>query len=127
MMNSNVILETPLLVWNGEARSAASSGRGRPESGGSPQLVVPRKAGETRSEYGLLPAELGQVVDQMNQTMAAKRTDIQFQIDQRTALLVVKVVVKSTGEVIRQFPSEHALKVAEALANQAGALVDDGA
>ena len=51
------------------------------------------------------------------------RGDIQFSMDTDSGKTVVKVVDRSTKEVIRQFPSEEAIELARALDRFQGLLV----
>jgi len=49
---------------------------------------------------------------------------IRFSIDDSSKDVVVKVVDKDTGEVIKQFPPEQVLKLRERLSEMSGLLVE---
>ena len=57
---------------------------------------------------------LAAVTDMQDYVDAAGR-NIQFQLDDDSGRMVVKVTEASTGDVIRQMPSEEALRLAENL------------
>lgn len=64
------------------------------------------------------------VTDIRNFVQAAQRT-LDFSIDDSTHRVVVKVIATESGEVIRQIPSETAMKLAQSLANASNVLFDD--
>lgn len=58
---------------------------------------------------------LEQAVDSMQEATQAMRRDLNFSIDESSGRTVVKVLDSSTGDVIRQMPTEEALRLAESL------------
>lgn len=69
--------------------------------------------------------DLNQIVARMNESLTLIRTDLQFQIDAGGTRLVVNVVDRDTGEIIRQIPSTHAQRVEAALDELKGTLIED--
>ncbi|MES2771140.1 MAG: flagellar protein FlaG [Pseudomonadota bacterium] len=63
---------------------------------------------------------LQEALGKINQFFATRASDVQFSVDEETGMRVVKVVDRSNQEVIRQIPSEEALKIAQSLS----ALID---
>ena len=59
-------------------------------------------------------AELQHAVDTVNHAIGLRNTNLKFEIDQKT--VVTKVVDSSTGEVLRQIPSEDVLRLSRAIA-----------
>jgi flagellar protein FlaG len=51
--------------------------------------------------------------------------NLEFSIDDSTGAVVVKVIAKASGELIRQLPSEEALKLAQSLKSENPALIQD--
>ena len=49
----------------------------------------------------------------MREFVQATQRNLDFSIDDTTGQVVVKVIARQSGEVIRQLPSEVALKLAE--------------
>jgi flagellar protein FlaG len=60
-------------------------------------------------------AELRSVVDSINQALRQSSRDVEFSIDESTNKQVVKLVDKTTGDLIRQYPSEEMLAVSRAI------------
>ena len=68
--------------------------------------------------------ELMETTKQINQQTAS---NIEFSIDDESRRSVVKVVDGESGEVLRQFPTEEALRVARQLVKSGSGLVHDKA
>jgi len=51
------------------------------------------------------------VIEELNKTLNSLNTGIYFSLDENTQSSVVKVIDKSTDEVIRQYPTEDSLRV----------------
>jgi flagellar protein FlaG len=62
-------------------------------------------------------AELEQAVKDIQAFVASSQRNLDFSIDDTTHQVVVKVIATETGEVIRQIPSEAALKLAQSLSD----------
>ncbi|PVZ13720.1 MULTISPECIES: flagellar protein FlaG [unclassified Pseudomonas] len=79
---------------------------------------VPTDAANSAKQPPAKPASkeaVSDAVKQIDQFVNATRRNLDFSIDEGTGDVVVKVIASSTGEVIRQLPSEEALKLAESL------------
>lgn len=66
---------------------------------------------------------VARAVAQVNQVIQHFNPDIEFTVDPSTKIDVVKVVDKVSGQVIRQFPSDAVLGIAQALDKLQGLLV----
>lgn len=98
----------------------------------SPQPASGAKADESRAR-GLLaeaiksnadaaqepavasPERLQEAVDNIQEFVQSVRRDLNFSLDDSSGRVVVKVTDSRSGDVIRQIPSEEALKLAESL------------
>lgn len=69
-------------------------------------------------------AALDSAVKAIDQFIKATERDLEFSIDQVRGIAVVKVVSTETGEVIRQMPTEEALKLADNISKQGSVLFD---
>ena len=78
------------------------------------------KAGETKEPN---KDELTQAVDKIQKFVSATASDIQFSLDEESGVTVVKVIDRSTKEVIRQIPSKEMLELAQALERLQGLLI----
>ncbi|WP_025821651.1 flagellar protein FlaG [Shewanella marina] len=63
------------------------------------------------------------LVAELSDHFALTRTGIEFRVDEDSGRNVVSVLDQDSGEVLRQIPSEEALKMAEKLADVAGLLM----
>jgi flagellar protein FlaG len=68
-------------------------------------------------------AQLSQAVNQINQIVQSINPGVEFTVDGVTGPVVVKVMDVQSQEVIRQFPSQAALSIAQALDNLQGVLL----
>jgi flagellar protein FlaG len=57
--------------------------------------------------------KLSQQVSKMNEYVQSIQRDLKFAVDDDSGEMVVKVFNASTNELVRQFPSEEALKLSE--------------
>ena len=61
--------------------------------------------------------ELEKAVSDLRDFAQSNQRQLDFSIDDTTGIMVVKVIATHSGEVIRQLPSEVALKLAQNLAD----------
>ena len=64
-------------------------------------------------------------VKRLEDFVSIARADISFSIDGASGVHVVKIVDKQSQQVIRQFPSEEAIRIAQALDKLQGIFVQD--
>lgn len=64
----------------------------------------------------LEPEEIDSVVENLNKFAQSIRRDLSFSLQNETGNVVVAVTDSQTGELIRQIPSEEALKISERIA-----------
>lgn len=72
-------------------------------------IVPPGKAPER--------VEVEKAVSDLREFAQSNQRQLDFSIDDTTGIMVVKVIATQSGEVIRQLPSEVALKLAQNLAD----------
>lgn len=105
------------------ARAPATAAKSRPaqeaiqaaKSGGQDQPADLSRGKESLS--------LEQAVDRLKQFVSPTDADINFAIDGTSGVPVVKIVDRSTKDVIRQIPSEEAISLAMALDKLQGLFV----
>ncbi|MFT5755368.1 MAG: flagellar protein FlaG [Alteromonadaceae bacterium] len=68
------------------------------------------------------PPELEDVVQEINEVMATVQRDINFSVDEKSGRKVISVYEKGSETLIRQLPSEDALKLLENLETLKGLL-----
>jgi flagellar protein FlaG len=59
--------------------------------------------------------DLGEQLASINQLLQERRSNLSFSVDESTGKTVVRIVRQSTGELIRQIPSDEALAIAVSL------------
>ena len=69
--------------------------------------------------------DLSQAVKSINAMLQDRSPGLEFSIDDTTGESVIKVVDKSTGDVIRQMPSLEAIELAKALDKLQSLLIRD--
>lgn len=63
-------------------------------------------------------------VTQIEKFLSSTRRNLQFSTDEESGKVVVKVIASETGELIRQLPSEEALRIANSLSDVNSLLFD---
>ncbi|HEN8801197.1 flagellar protein FlaG [Pseudomonas sp. CM25] len=71
--------------------------------------------------------DLEKAVGEIRDFVQSSQRQLDFSIDDASGRVVVKVIATQSGEVIRQLPSELALKLAESLSEASSLLFDDQA
>jgi flagellar protein FlaG len=71
--------------------------------------------------------EVSHALKSINHALKERSQDLEFSIDDDSDRTIVKVVDKSTQEVIRQMPTEEALEIAKALDRLQSLLVKQSA
>lgn len=92
-------------------------------SQGRPDASVVNDAEKGASED--VVQTLAQAVESLQKISDSSHRNLDFSIDEGSGQTVVKVVASDTGEVIRQIPSEVALKLAQSLKEADGLLFND--
>ncbi len=64
------------------------------------------------------------VVEQIDTYLKGSRRELQFQVDEESGQVIVRVRDAATGDVIRQIPGEEALRMARALQEKTPVLLD---
>lgn len=86
---------------------------------GAAPVRAERKAAPTPPAPNAPPqastAELKSAVATINQAMRQSNRNLEFSVDTDTRQTVVKMVDTSTGELIRQFPTEQALAISRSI------------
>jgi flagellar protein FlaG len=67
--------------------------------------------------------DLKQAVSQLNDFVQTMQRNLQFSVDKDSGIMVVKVVDAKSEKVIRQMPSEEAIKLARSVAEQSDDVV----
>jgi flagellar protein FlaG len=84
-------------------------------------IKQPRKVlqKETRSAE-----EIHKDLDMINEQLKSSNSSIQFSIDDKSNDVIVRIVNKDTGEVIRQIPPESIVKLRDSMKDLSGLFVE---
>ena len=72
-------------------------------------------------------SDLADAIKKLNETVKLYKGDLQFTVDDDTHMQIVKVVDKSSKEVIRQIPSPEVIRIAKAIEDFRSILLHDEA
>jgi flagellar protein FlaG len=103
--------------------AAASTGTAKP-------TAATDSAGKVKAAAdGVEPtrSELDKAVKTLNDSMTTSSQDLQFSVDEDSKKTVVKLVDRTTHEVLRQMPSKEALEIARSIDKAMGKLIDQQA
>ncbi|PRA55787.1 MULTISPECIES: flagellar protein FlaG [Pseudomonas] len=91
---------------------------------GAVQAQQARPAKEAEGQVSEEPQRvaLEKAVTDIREFVQASQRNLDFSIDDTTGQVVVKVIATDSGEVIRQIPSETALKLAQNLSDASSLL-----
>jgi flagellar protein FlaG len=87
--------------------------------------AAPSSADGAKPADRAFAAQTEQALGKINATLQLSSVDVRFEIDQKTDRVITKVVDVSSGEVIRQIPSEVAIRISKALDKLQGLLVNE--
>jgi len=98
-----------------------------PQSPAAPVDPVSRPRVEPVAKSATEPKrdELEKAVTDIREFVQTSQRKLDFSIDDSTGRVVVKVIATESGDVIRQIPSETALKLAQSLSQVSSLLFDD--
>ncbi|BDQ65415.1 flagellar protein FlaG [Shewanella xiamenensis] len=85
--------------------------------------AVEQSTEQSAAENEQNPRKLTQVASELSDMMSMMRKGLAFKVDENSGQAVVTVLDRDTGDVIRQMPSEEALKLAEKLSEVTGLLM----
>lgn len=73
------------------------------------------------------PTQVESAVHEINASLQTRSISLQFEVDQDTDKLIVKVVDRANGVVIRQIPSEEVVRIAKVMGEAPGLLMNEQA
>ncbi|AXQ30389.1 hypothetical protein D0B54_17670 [Solimonas sp. K1W22B-7] len=111
------------------AVAASSRGEGhRVAVSASPEsspVAAPASGAAAVPEPAAPAADLQEAISQIERYIQASRTGLEFRVDQQLNRVIVSIVDPRDGTVLRQMPSEEALRIARSLVDEGnGGLLD---
>jgi len=77
-------------------------------------------AQQSNADQEVSSAEAGKAVEAANEQLKQIDSELSFQLDNETGIVVVKLIDRNTREVLRQVPSKEALAIAQAITQGRG-------
>jgi len=78
----------------------------------------------TAAEQAKEAEKVKNAVSQIEKFLSDSKRNLEFSTDEQSGQVVVKVIASATGELIRQLPSEEALRIAHSLSDASSLLFD---
>lgn len=106
---------------------AFAQGNTRQTQSSTPQAQNNTQQSNTQKNNAEQPLErdqLEKMAQQLQEFMGEMNRSLQFQVDEESGRDVIKVIDKSSGDVIKQYPSEEVLDLVAKLSETAGFLID---
>jgi flagellar protein FlaG len=88
------------------------------------QYVQERTETNSSKNQQLEREQLEKVAQQLQNFMGEMNRSLQFQVDEDSGRDVIKILDKTSGDVIKQYPSEEVLSLVSKLSESAGILID---
>jgi len=79
---------------------------------------------EVSKTQAMTPKQLEKVAQQLQDFIGEMNRSLEFLVDKDSGRDVIKVLDKSTGDLIKQYPSEEVLSIIAKLSNATGSLID---
>lgn len=79
---------------------------------------------EASNTPAMTPKQLEKVAQQLQDFMGEMNRSLEFLVDKDSGRDVIKVLDKSTGDLVKQYPSEEVLGIISKLSNATGNLID---
>ncbi len=93
----------------------------------APAVVNVEKVPAAKPAHPVEIPKMESVTRQIDTFLRSMNRALQFRVDNASGRMVVSITDAATGEVIRQVPGEEALRMAERIDAQIGALLDEKA
>ncbi|WP_188035619.1 flagellar protein FlaG [Pseudomonas sp. EZ-C24] len=83
------------------------------------------RVADAKEPSSVIDAEqVRKAVSEIEKFLSTSRRNLEFSTDEDSGKIVVKVIASETGELIRQLPSEEALRIASSLSDVNSLLFD---
>ena len=108
-----------MLISNTNGSAAQATQPPRLTGGSAPVAVVATasnvEATPTPAEQQTTPAQLKNVVDNINMALKQTNKNLEFSVDESTKKPVFQLKDTETGDLIRQFPTEEMLAISRSI------------
>jgi flagellar protein FlaG len=119
------IPDVAIAPWPLREPAAAGADSAAAGTAAASPAAAPSDAGGAGTAVGTSAAQADDALGKINATLQLSSVNVRFEIDQTTDRLITKVVDIQSGKVIRQIPSEVAIRISKALDKLQGLLVHE--
>ncbi len=88
------------------------------------QDVTAKEQAQEVNQEPLTPKQLEKVAQQLQDFVGEMNRGLEFSVDKDSGRDVIKVIDKSSGDLVKQFPSEEVLTLVAKLSEMVGGFVD---
>jgi len=107
--------------------AAAASARQAGVQAALPEAEKPPEVAKDQGQKSPEKLDVKQAVEKISEFVSSRQSELSFSIDDASGSQIVKIMDTQTKQVIRQFPSEEAVAIAQALDKLQGLLIKDKA
>ena len=107
------------------ANKASASNATKTENVKAEQIIAQAKEAKNAERNAITPDEMTQVVENLNAFVQIMKRNVSFDIDKDSGRDVISVFDADTRELIRQIPSEEALKLLKRMDEAVGLLFSE--
>jgi len=126
IQNINTVVQAGEIADSSVFNIASASKGG--ETGSVPVGYAPAGLSQAALKQAPSIAQLQRLIISMNKAIQQGNSNLEFTIDKGSERILVKLIDTSTGDVIRQIPSEEALAIAQSIEQmQQGLLLNKNA
>lgn len=106
---------------------AATSARQTAVQAKAPEAEKPSQVAKDQGQNAPDKLDVKRAVEKISEFVSSRQSELSFSIDDASGSQIVKIMDIQTKQVIRQFPSEEAVAIAQALDKLQGLLIRDKA
>lgn len=86
--------------------------------------AIEKASEQPSTQQPLTPEQLEKVAQQLQDFVGDMNRGLEFSVDKDSGRDVIKVIDKSSGDLVKQFPSEEVLSLVAKLSDMVGSFVD---
>lgn len=90
----------------------------------APRLVVDHKDNASSAREELPREEVEQAAEKMNRLMGLFNKKLQFEVNEKSDRIVVKIIDQDSGEILSEIPPARVMEMLESVQDSVGLLVD---
>lgn len=108
-----------------DSRAAQVSQKPTVKSGETAEVKAPQQTQKTEEQAAAPLPSTSHLQESITKFLKSQQSILSFEVDQGTKQVVVRVLDPETREVLKQYPPEEILKMAQALDRITGNLIDE--